>query len=236
MSALTRGLGEALDHPYPHLRHVDADEFADQVVDFDEMNVESPTGERLGEVEGFVVDSASGRPYYIAVDSGGWFKSRLFLLPVGHAQFDRDRKVLVADVTKDRVERFPGFDKDAFQEFDETQINRFTDETSRACNVTGPGSYSAGALPPWERPDFRSPEWWGSTDFAGGRRERLIRDNDPIGQAHAPEPSPYPGGRAQPGDVIGLETGGEQTHVGETAEDENKRRRDAEDEAAKARH
>src|SRR5689334_2579002 len=45
--ALTRGLGEALDHPYPHLRHVDADEIADQVVNFDEMNVESPTGETL---------------------------------------------------------------------------------------------------------------------------------------------------------------------------------------------
>ena len=44
------------------------------------------------------------------------------------------------------------------------------------------------------------------------------------------EPSPHFGGRAQPGDVIGVETGGEQTHVGETTEDENKRRRDAEDE------
>jgi|SoiMethySBSTD1v2_1073268.scaffolds.fasta_scaffold331696_3 uncharacterized protein YjbJ (UPF0337 family) len=44
--------------------------------------------------------------------------------------------------------------------------------------------------------------------------------------------SPHFGGRAQPGDVIGVETGGEQTHVGETTEDENKRRRDAEDEFA----
>lgn len=200
------------------------------------MNVESPTGERLGEVEGFVVDSASGRPYYIAVDSGGWFKSRLFLLPVGHAQLDRERQVMVADLTKDRVERFPGFDKDEFQEFDETQITRFTDETYRACNVSGPGSYSAGSLPPWERPDFRSPEWWGSTDFSGGRHERVLREGERIGEAHTAEPSPHPGGRAQPGDVIGLETGGERTFVGDTSEDENKRRRDAEEEMAKTRH
>jgi hypothetical protein len=46
------------------------------------------------------------------------------------------------------------------------------------------------------------------------------------------EPSPHFAGRAQPSDVIGVETGGEQTHVGETTEDENNRRRDAEDEFA----
>jgi uncharacterized protein YjbJ (UPF0337 family) len=50
--------------------------------------------------------------------------------------------------------------------------------------------------------------------------------------ARESEPSPHFGGRAQPGDVIGVETGGEQTHVGETTEDENKRRRSAEDEFA----
>ena len=38
-------------------------------------------------------------------------------------------------------------------------------------------------------------------------------------------------GRAQPGDVIGIETGGEQTHIGEDREDEDKRREDAEEDA-----
>jgi hypothetical protein len=42
------------------------------------------------------------------------------------------------------------------------------------------------------------------------------------------EPSPHHDGRAQPGDVLGVETGGEQTHIGDTAEDEDDRRRDAE--------
>ncbi len=39
--------------------------------------------------------------------------------------------------------------------------------------------------------------------------------------------SPHFGRRAQPGDILGLETGGETTSIGDTAEDENKRRRDA---------
>ena len=37
--------------------------------------------------------------------------------------------------------------------------------------------------------------------------------------------SPHYGGRAQPGDVLGIETGGETTEIGDTADDENKRRR-----------
>jgi hypothetical protein len=40
--------------------------------------------------------------------------------------------------------------------------------------------------------------------------------------------------RAQPGDVIGIESDGETTELGDTAEDEDERRRDAE-EAARER-
>ncbi len=35
-------------------------------------------------------------------------------------------------------------------------------------------------------------------------------------------------GRAQPGDVIGFDRDGERTHLGETREDEDERREDAE--------
>jgi uncharacterized protein YjbJ (UPF0337 family) len=69
------------------------------------------------------------------------------------------------------------------------------------------------------------------------RQERLgRRQGNEEAPAREAEPSPHFGGRAQPGDVIGMETGGEQTHVGETTEDENKRRRDAEDEFATRGH
>jgi peptide subunit release factor RF-3 len=39
--------------------------------------------------------------------------------------------------------------------------------------------------------------------------------------------------RAQPGDVLGIERDGETTQLGDTAEDENERLRDAEEEAEK---
>jgi hypothetical protein len=38
-------------------------------------------------------------------------------------------------------------------------------------------------------------------------------------------------GRAQPGDVLGIEQDGERTHLGETREDEDERREEAEEEA-----
>jgi len=47
--------------------------------------------------------------------------------------------------------------------------------------------------------------------------------------------SPHFGGRAQPGDVLGLETGGETTGIGDTSEDENERRRELEQQAARNR-
>lgn len=42
-------------------------------------------------------------------------------------------------------------------------------------------------------------------------------------------------GRAQPGDVLGIEQDGETTHLGETREDEDERREEAEDEVRKSR-
>ena len=64
------------------------------------------------------------------------------------------------------------------------------------------------------------------------RADGLDTDVDTDVEPGADDVSPHFGGRAQPGDVLGLETGGETTEIGDTAEDENKRRRDLEEQAA----
>ena len=67
----------------------------------------------------------------------------------------------------------------------------------------------------------------------------IRRTEDPVEldttESVAGEASPHYGGRAQPGDILGIETGGETTGIGDTSEDENERRRDSEKAAAKAR-
>jgi len=256
-----------VDHPLPWLRYADASDL-DEGVDFDGMVVEDERREKLGAAEGFIVDSQSGRPYYVVVDAGGWFKSKHFLLPVGHAKLSSrdDRDVLVADVPRARVERFPGFDKSRFEKMTPEEMKGLNDDICAACSTTAVAyavdePFSAA----WQRPDYAYPDWWSSEPSLPSRMgDEAFRagvhyapadlasepDRARIGEqvtardrseaeadreARSTDTSPYFDGRAQPGDVIGLETGGERTHVGETREDENERRRAAEKEASKHR-
>jgi len=241
-----------VDHPYAWLKYFPAKELDAEGNDLRGIKVVSPSGENLGKVEGFIVDDQSGRPYYAVVDASGWFKSKHFLLPVGHARLDSTEKVLRADLTKDHVERFPGFDLDKFDKLTVDDLKRFNEETLRACTVSGV-VYTATEAEPysaaWSRPDFAYPDWWksrtaadripSSAEVRSGRPaassfDRSAEEREAV-VARAGDTSPHYGGRAQPGDVIGVETGGEQTHVGETGEDEDKRRERAERDAEKAR-
>jgi hypothetical protein len=242
-----------VDHPLPWLRYVDADDIDDNTIDFEGMDVKSSSGDHLGDVDGFIVDSESARPYYVVVDAGGWFKSKHFLLPIGHARFDTDADSLVADVTRDRVSKFPGFDKDEFDKLTVADLKRLNDDTCSACSIEGVAIIYGSDEPlerAWNRPDFKYPDWWRANpaqpDRTGERAPMAgveappapaVRDTSRRGETRAKEvdPSPHYDGRAQPGDVLGVETGGERTHIGETAEDENERRRDAQETEAKRR-
>jgi hypothetical protein len=246
--ALRADLEANVDHPLPWLRYVDAGDINDDTIDFDGIDVKSPSGDKLGDVDGFVVDSHSGRPYYVVVDAGGWFKSKHFLMPIGHMRLDADADSLVADIGRDRVSKFPGFDKDQFDKLTVSDLKRLNDDTCSACTVEGV-AIAYGADEPlekaWSRPDFNRPDWWRGdptqtertgdrSAWAGTETARGVGDmpHEEIRMKDA-DPSPHFAGRAQPGDVLGVETGGERTHIGETAEDENERRRDAEKDEAK---
>jgi hypothetical protein len=239
-----------VDHPLPWLRYMAADDLDHEAIDFDGMHVENPNGSHLGDVDGFIVDSDSGRPYYVVVDAGGWFKSKHFLLPIGHTSFDAANEVLTADLTRDQVQKFPGFDRSEFEKLSPEELRRFNDETCRACVIEGVTVVYTDGEPiaaAWDRPDFRNPEWWrepvrrsdaprrptGSTPqgdpaLAGrANRDRSTTAREAV-VARAAGDGSDASGRAQPGDVLGVARDGEQTHVGETAEDEDRRRRDAE--------
>lgn len=234
--------GGTVDHPLPWLKLVDADNLDPLPIDFDGLNVEGPTGEHLGDVSGFVVNADGTRPYYVVVDAGGWFKSREYLLPVGTVRLDVEREVLVADLTRERIDRFPGFDRDQFEQLSADGLDRFNDETSHAVAHTEGTAPSAGggrsALS--SRPEFQQPDWWSSSAEVNGRDAPMRAASSPdapptvadltrpVDRTPERDPSPHAGGRAQPGDILGVETGGERTQIGDTAEDEDARRRMAE--------
>ncbi len=76
------------------------------------MNIQSPTGEALGEIEDLVIDPDSGRISYAALSFGGFlgFNDKLFAVPWDALSARKDGKVVFA-VTKERLKDAPGFDK-----------------------------------------------------------------------------------------------------------------------------
>jgi hypothetical protein len=199
------------------LRFVDSSDLKASTVDFDELDVETAAGDALGNVEGFLVDVEARRPYYLVVDSGGWFKSRLFLVPIGHARLHQDDGTVVVDVPRATIEAFPEYDEERFPELSDEEMRRFEERTASACCPTAAADALAGRST--VRSHYDRPEWWQDRLYAWPSSERAVTTADS---------SPHYGGRAQPGDVIGIETGGEQTALGDDAEDENERREAAE--------
>lgn len=150
-----------MDHPRPWLKYVEADAIGND--ELKGLAVESPTGEALGEVEGFIVDSLSAWPYYVVVDAGGWFKSKHFLLPIGHAKLisDVDRDALEADLTRDNIDRFPGFDLSEFDRLTPDSVKELNNAICEACGAE-PGKFGSDEplAAAWDRADYRKPDWW----------------------------------------------------------------------------
>lgn len=223
------------------LRYLDADDVDDSLIDYDGLDVKGPDGDTIGNVDGFIVDADASRVYYVVVDSGGWFSSRNFLLPVGHVRLDTEDRALRADLAKDSVRRYPEFDRDTFQKLSDEDLRAYESRMNTACC---PDEVAGTAMD--SRRHYAQPEWWPQSSSRPTTRtieadtvtraavpvsdrynDELVTARERVRDREVGDDSPHLDGRAQPGDILGIETGGERTHVGETAEDEDKRRRDA---------
>jgi hypothetical protein len=247
-----------MDQPRPSLRYVDAKDLQDKAIKLRGLEVDSVKNEKLGKVEGFVIDVTSGRPYHVVVGSGGWFTHKHFLLPIGHVALSAGNDKLIADITKDRVERFPGFDKDEFKKLSEEDVKKLDAAMSAACCPT---EVIAVELVEWEAPHHAYPSWWDADFYRPDRADQA--GTNVAGVTHLSSGSPSSGAtsdrsretsqerermvasggagkvadngvRAHPGDVLGLDTDGERTYVGDTSEDEDRRRVESEKKAAKS--
>ena len=219
-------------------RYVSARGLSSQVLDLERLDVEDAAGDRLGEVDGFLVETASGHPRFVVVDAGGWFRTRRFLLPVGHARFDARRKGLSFDLGRDAIRRFPEIADDRIETLQPDELASYQTDVTRACC---PDDADFRRFEAERRDD--SPAWWHAARWTAGvpgaptvsaaepaERESVIGHSDERWQrsgADVQRGDPA-NERAQPGDVIGIETGGERTSIGDTAEDEDRRREQAE--------
>jgi len=261
-----------MDHPRPWLRYVDADDLDDTRFNFADAVVVDQAGEKLGDVDGFIIDVDSGRPYHVVVEAGHWFKHKYFLIPIGHVGLDESAKRLTADVPKARTDRIPGFSRSDFEKLTDAEKAEMAQTSASAWRPDE--IVVATSWETWQ--DYESPAWWdesfyrpessarssastggastarasdggtsagtASTNTASAnrasneaRRDTTADRDRELVTAQGGNTSPYPGGRAKPGDVVGVETGGETTHISDTKKDEDERRRDAERAAAKDR-
>lgn len=140
-----------MDHPKPELKYVDATDLDDSAKPFRGLDVQGSDGSKLGEVEGFVIDVQQRRPRHVAV-AAGWFIHKHFLLPIGHVALRSDGKALIADITQDRVERYPGFDKNEFEKLDSSDLTRLDSSLTSAWTDDGAGRNIDS--------HFNVPDWW----------------------------------------------------------------------------
>jgi hypothetical protein len=160
-----------MDHPRPGLRYISVKDLDSGQHTFEDFSVQDPNGDRLGQLEGFILNVNDSNPYYVVVDAGGWFRSKHFLLPIGHAALDTESKALVADITKDHVKRYPGFDLDEFKKMSDEDLYRVAQQMAASCcpdEAIDEGAPVESRFTVWAH--YRTPTWWDAR-YAQPRQE-----------------------------------------------------------------
>lgn len=97
----------ALQGPGPHLMSTDT---------LEGDKVHNRAGEDLGKVETFMIDMDNGKVEYAVLSFGGLLGmgDKLFAVPFEVLELDTQHHAFVLDVDKERLQRAPGFEKDAW--------------------------------------------------------------------------------------------------------------------------
>jgi sporulation protein YlmC with PRC-barrel domain len=71
-------------------------------------------GENLGDIKEIMIDTNSGQVSYVVLSFGGFLGigDKYFAIPWDVFSIDTEKKNFVVDVTKEKLENAPGFDKD----------------------------------------------------------------------------------------------------------------------------
>ena len=81
--------------------------------DLTDYSVRNPRGEDLGSIKDVMIDINEGCIAYAALSFGGvmGFGDKLFAIPWEALQYNPSNDTFTLDVTKERLENAPGFDK-----------------------------------------------------------------------------------------------------------------------------
>jgi len=181
--AATGGLAEERGRP-TRLKYVAASTLPSAET-YREVKVRNRAGDDLGRVDGFVLDAAN-RPYYLVVDSGGLFAGGRYVLPIGKADLRRSDRLLVVDLDKDTLKRYPEFHPDAFKGMSDDEARRYE---WRVLEAIDPKAARASTRE-WTYERFG---WYGEPDWfdAGTIAPSAARSQTAPGQPRTPSrPAP----------------------------------------------
>jgi ferritin-like metal-binding protein YciE len=137
------------------LRFVDAKDF-DEARQH-EVHLHNRAGEHLGTLDGFIVDSESGRPIYYVIDSRGWFVGRRYVVPVGQIEAEDSASALRTSLTRAELTRYPEFSPSAFTAMDDRDALRYERRLHR---VFAPDTTPYDGRPVYENlPMYHPPTW-----------------------------------------------------------------------------
>jgi ferritin-like metal-binding protein YciE len=161
-----RGDAPIADNEWSRLRYLNVDDMPGDTSNFRDIRVRGRHADDLGALDGFILESATGRPFYYVVDSGGWFVGRRYLVPVGQGQFEAGNRTIQLDLDGEALKRYPEFSTGAFLSMSDDEVRRYE---RRVLSVVDP---NAGVEPRyWESydrlPAYNRPDWW-RDDYAAG--------------------------------------------------------------------
>ena len=89
-------------------------------------NVVSRNGDSLGDIKEVVIDPRTGRVAYAVVAFGGFLSmgEKLFAIPFSALEYNVTKSDYVLDVSKEKLEAAPGFDKDHWPSMADEKWNR----------------------------------------------------------------------------------------------------------------
>lgn len=86
--------------------------------------VKNPQGESLGDLKDIMLDTVNGKIAYGVLSFGGilGMGEKLFAVPWDALMLDSEHNQLILNVDKERLKDAPGFDKDHWPNFADTQF------------------------------------------------------------------------------------------------------------------
>lgn len=119
----------------PHLINVSNEEM-DSEYNLQGYSGYDTHGDKLGDIDGVIVDGDSMQPRYVVVHTGGWFSSRQFVVPAGDIREinDDERDVHFKTLTKQTLQsgQYPRYDESWWDTNDHESFDQYERGVARA--------------------------------------------------------------------------------------------------------